>query len=239
MSESTQRPSRFKSFIYAFGMLYLLFGIIWAILIGEHTHELLAEHGTRDRYNEITRVVRAQRTVKAIIEVCVEGRRLEIEDPDGFAIVIPVWSVDKALEERAEDPIFYQSVLLGREQVREDCSPPNEYPVDVLQFELGSVDSIHADGTLDALRPPDGSKAAVYELAASWDGGATISDHRLLALVFPEPRLFQRHYVVFRIQPTYAKGATLNPLHLAGNMALDVVTFPHQLAALVSYMGAH
>lgn len=239
MSESTQQPSRLKSFIYAFGMLYLLFGIIWAILIGQHTHELLAEHGTRDRYNEIARVVRAQRTAKAIIEVCVEGRRLEIADPNGYAIVIPVWSVDQDLENRAEEPITYQSVLLGREQVREDCSPPNEYPVDVLQFELGSVDSIHADKRLDALRPSDGSKAAVYELAASWDGGATISDKRLLALVFPEPRLFQRHYVVLRIQPTYAKGARLNPLHLVGNVALDVVTFPYQLAALISYMGAH
>lgn len=239
MPEVMQKRSSFKSVIYTVVVIYLLIGIVWAVLIGEHTHELLAEHGTRDRYNEITRVLRAQRTANAIIEVCVEGRRLEIDDPNGYAIIIPVWSVDQALGEKADDPNTYQSVLLGREQVNGDCSPVNDHPVDVLQFELGSVDNIHADETLDALRPPDGSKAAVYELAASWDGGATISDNRLLALVFPEPRLNQRHYVVFRVQPTHARGARLNPLHLVGSVALDVVTFPYQLAALVSYAGAH
>ena len=154
MSELKKQRSKLKAVLYTVCFVYLLFGFIWAALIGEHTHELLAEHATRDRDNEITRVVSAQRTANAIIEVCVEGRRLEIEDPDGFAIDIPVLSVGKALDDKAEKPITYQSVLPAREQVKEDCSAPNEYPVAVLQFELGSVDSIDADATLDALRPP-------------------------------------------------------------------------------------
>lgn len=239
MTDTTKQRRRLRSFIYAFVLLYLLVSIVWTVLIGQHTHELFREHGTRDRYNEITKVLRAQQTARAIIEVCVEGRRLEIDDPNGYAFDIPVWSVDNALEERAEEPVFYQSVLLGREQVKEDCSPINEHPVDVMQFELGSVGSLDVDDSLDALRPPEGSKAAIYELAASWDGGATISENRLVALVFPEPRFYQRHYVVIRIQPTFAKGARLNPLHLVGSMALDIVTFPRQLAAIISYMGAH
>jgi uncharacterized membrane protein len=90
MSEAMQKPSSIRPVIYSVAVIYLLAAIVWTVLIGQYTHELLREHGTRDRYDEITKVVRAQRTAKAIIEVCVEGRRLEIDDPNGYAFDIPV-----------------------------------------------------------------------------------------------------------------------------------------------------